>query len=163
MSLSRRAFFGMPAVLPLALAAESDSWPGFRGRDGVGVADGYPLPASWNADPSEGKMSGIQWKTPVPGLGHSSPIIAGDRIYVCSAVRKAAGKAPLQLAVGGQPTAADDNDEQSWVVLCYNARTGKELWRHTARRATPRVTRHEKATHANTTLATDGRRLVAFF
>jgi outer membrane protein assembly factor BamB len=63
----------------------------------------------------------------------------------------------------GEPTAAEDNDEQSWVVLCYDSRSGTQLWQKAARRAPPRATRHEKATHANTTMATDGEHLVAFF
>ena len=157
MQLSRRGLLALPAM-----AAGAD-WPAFRGREGVGLAEGSVLPAAWNADPAEGKLAGIRWKSAVPGLGHSSPIIAGERIYVCSAVRKAAGKAPLKLAVGGEPTAAEDNEEQSWVVLCYDSKTGKELWQKTAKAAKPRATRHEKATHANTTLATDGKHLVAFF
>lgn len=164
MTLSRRQLLRLPATLTLtAFGAESDNWPAFRGRDGVGVSEGYPILSSWNADTAAGKLSGVKWKSPVPGLGHSSPIIVGNRIYVCSAVRKAAGKAPLKLAVGGEPTAAEDNDEQNWVVLCYDAQSGREVWRQSARVAKPRATRHEKATHANTTLATDGKRLVAFF
>lgn len=161
---SRRELFGWGALASMAArAAESEDWPAFRGRDAAGVAAGHPLPSAWNADPAAGKLAGIRWKIPIPGLGHSSPVVAGDRVYVCSAVRAAAGKAPLKLAVGGEPTAADDNGEQSWVVLCFDAASGKEIWRQTARKATPRATRHEKATHANTTLATDGKRLVAFF
>lgn len=164
MTLSRRQLLRLPATVTLsAFGAESDNWPAFRGRDGDGVAEGYPILSSWNADSAAGKLSGVKWKSPVPGLGHSSPIIVGNRIYVCSAVRKAAGKAPLKLAVGGEPTGAEDNDEQSWVVFCYDAQSGKVVWRQSARSAKPRATRHEKATHANTTLATDGKRLVAFF
>ena len=59
-------------------------------------------------------------------------------------------------AVGADPTAAEDNEEQKWVVRSYDAHTGKELWWQTARSAKRRATRHERATHANTTLATDG-------
>ena len=162
MNVSRRELLlGLPLA---ALSAEPDtSWPAFRGRGGLGVSEGFPVASSWNADTASGKITGIRWRAPVPGLGHSSPIVLGNRIYLCSAIRKAAGRAPLKIAAGGEPTAADDDDEQSWVVLCYDALSGKELWRKTARHAKPRATRHEKATHANTTLATDGERLVAFF
>ena len=157
----RELLFGLSAA---AAGAEPDtSWPAFRGRGGTGVSGGYPIATSWNADAAAGKIAGIKWRTPVPGLGHSSPIVAGGRIYVCTAIRKAPGKAPLKMALGGEPNAANDNDEQSWVVLCYDAASGRDLWRKVARSAKPRATRHEKATHANTTLATDGQRLVAFF
>lgn len=161
MKHSRRELFGWG--LGAAVSARAEDWPAFRGRDAVGLATGHPLPAAWNADAAAGKVVGVRWKSPVPGLGHSSPVIVGNRIYVCSAVRAAAGKAPLKLAVGGEPTAAEDNGEQSWVILCFDATSGKELWRKVAKKATPRVTRHEKATHANTTLATNGKQLVAFF
>ncbi len=63
----------------------------------------------------------------------------------------------------GEPTAADDNAEQRWVILCYDKKTGKRLWQQIAHQGVPRATRHVKATHANTSLATDGRHLAAFF
>ena len=166
MSISRRnVLFGLSAAAPLSIlgADANANWPAFRGPGGNGVSDGHTIPTNWNADAAEGKVSGIKWRTPIPGLGHSSPITIGNRIYVCTAVRKAPGKAPLKLALGGEPTAANDDDEQSWVVLCFDSLTGKEVWQKTARMAKPRATRHEKATHANTTLATDGQRLIAFF
>jgi outer membrane protein assembly factor BamB len=49
------------------------------------------------------------------------------------------------------------------MVLCFDKKTGKRCWEHVVRTSKPRTERHEKSTHANTTLATDGRRLVAFF
>lgn len=157
MVFTRRAIFG---AVPSVLAAD---WPAFRGGGRAGVAGGDTLPAIWNADPEAGKLARVKWKSPVPGLGHSSPIAAEGRIYVCSAVREASGKAPLDLKVGGARTAAEDNEEQNWMVLCYDPANGKELWRNTAKSAKPRATRHAIATHANTTLASNGKQLVAFF
>ncbi len=164
--LSRRTFLGgLSAASSLAATgAEADArWPSFRGPGALGVADGHPVLAAWNADPAAGKITGVRWSVPVPGLGHSSPILWANRIYLCSAIRSTAGKAPLKIAPGGEPTAAEDDMEQSWVVLCFDASTGRQLWQQVVRKAPPRATRHEKATHANTTLATDGERLVAFF
>jgi outer membrane protein assembly factor BamB len=159
MTLPRRGLLCLPAALP----AFAD-WPAFRGRGAVGVAgESSKILTTWNADNSAGKIAGIRWKAAVPGLGHSSPIIVENRVYVCSAVRKAEGKAPLKLSVGGEPTAAADDGEQRWVILCFDAQNGKLLWQQTAKESKPRATRHEKATHANTTLATDGKRIVAFF
>jgi hypothetical protein len=57
--------------------------------------------------------------------------VFGDRIFLATAIAEE-GEAPLKLGAGGEPTAADDNGEQSWVVLCYNKLTGAELWRETA-------------------------------
>ncbi|MEM8670864.1 MAG: FG-GAP-like repeat-containing protein [Planctomycetota bacterium] len=138
----------------------STDWLSFRGSEAKGVADGFTVRTKWNADP-QGKQSGVHWSVPVPGLGHSSPVIVGDRIFLLTAIA-AKGNAPLKVGRGGQPDAADDNGEQSWVLLCYDRETGQELWRRTARKGIPRATRHAKATHANTSVAVDGNRLVAF-
>ena len=57
-------------------------WPSFRGHNAAGIAEGYPTPLEW--DVVSGK--GILWKTPIPGLGHSSPAVWGDLIFVTTAV-----------------------------------------------------------------------------
>jgi outer membrane protein assembly factor BamB len=161
----RRAFLLIAFTLIFSgtlRAIEDQNWPSFRGPGGRGVADGFPVPSSWNADPTAGKVEGVSWRAHVPGLGHSSPIVFGDRIFLATAIAEE-GEAPLKLGPGGQPTAADDNGVQSWVVLCYDKLTGAELWRRTAYRGRPRASRHAKASHANTSLTTDGRHLVAFF
>lgn len=145
-----------------AAAAEPQNWPAFRGIDGSGVVEGFTLPTKWNADPEAEKKSGVLWRSPVVGLGHSSPVIWSDRIFLCTAV--AEGEAStLELQAGGKPTAADDDRKHRWVILCYDKATGKELWHKTAHEGLPRATRHVKATQANTTLAVDGENLVAFF
>ena len=165
MNLCRRAFLLIACVaFPLAASEADDGpdWPSFRGPGGAGVADGFPVPRSWNADAKAGEIYGVLWRTKVPGLGHSSPVASGNRIFLTSAIARD-GKAPLQVGRGGQPDAADDNGEQSWVVLCYDRLTGDELWRRTAHQGRPRATRHIKATHANTSLAVEGSHVVAFF
>jgi hypothetical protein len=138
------------------------NWPGFRGPGAQGIADGYPTRADWNADVAAGKLSGVLWRAEVPGLGHSSPIVWGNNIFVATAVRLS-GKAPLRIGYYGDVKAAPDNDEQKWMILCFDKKSGKRLWERVVRTSKPATERHEKSTHANTTLVTDGRRLVAFF
>ena len=163
MNISRRELLLGAASLPMASwAAPNTAWSSFRGPGGRGVAEGYPTPVRWNADPAAGPLENVRWKVPVPGLAHSSPIVWGERIYLATAIRTE-GDAPLVTTGGGAPTAADDDVEQSWVVLCYEAGTGRELWRRTAHRSVPGASRHQIATHANTTLTTDSERLVGFF
>lgn len=151
-------------AFPLTAAGADDAtdWPSFRGPRGSGVADGFPVLSEWNVDAAAGEIEGVLWQTRVPGLGHSSPIVSGDRIFLATAIASD-GDAPLQVGRGGAPDAADDNGEQSWVVLCYDKRTGDELWRKTAHQGRPRATRHAKATHANTSVAVEGNHVVAFF
>jgi outer membrane protein assembly factor BamB len=151
-------------VFPPAAPGDDDAgdWPSFRGPGGGGVADGFPVRSVWNADVTAGVIDGILWRTDVPGLGHSSPVVSGNRIFLATAIASD-GKAPLKVGRGGRPDAADDNGEQSWVVLCYDKLTGDELWRKTAHHGKPHVTRHAKATHANTSVAAEGGHVVAFF
>ena len=137
-------------------------WTSFRGRGSRGIADGFPVPEKWNADETAGDINGVLWSTQVPGLGHSSPVISGERIFLTTAIA-AETAAPLNVGRGGGRDAADDNGEQLWLVLCYDRRTGVELWRKTAHQGRPRVTRHVKATHANTSVAIAGDNVVAFF
>jgi outer membrane protein assembly factor BamB len=147
--------------LLLAAAPTTAHWPSFRGPEASGVGAGA-TPLSWNADPQAGPAANIRWKTPVAGLSHSSPVIWGDRLFVATAVR-AAGEAPLRVGLYGDGHSAADDTEQSWVVYCLDKRTGQVLWQQTAHRGVPRTHRHTKATHANATVATDGKVLVAFF
>jgi outer membrane protein assembly factor BamB len=137
------------------------NWPSFRGADAGGVATAA-LPLTWNGDPAAGPARNIRWKTPIPGLSHSSPVVWGDRLFVATAVR-VDGEAPLKVGLYGSGAAADDDTEQRWAVFALDRGSGKILWEQTARRGIPRSRRHPKATHANTTLATDGKRVIAFF
>src|SRR5262245_44402672 len=164
--LSRRSFLAsslmaLPAVT-LASNPKEQNWPGFRGPGSQGIAEGYPTRSAWNVDATQGKLTGVLWRAEIPGLAHSSPIICGDRLYVGTAVRFS-GKAPLRIGYYGDVKPAPDNDEQKWIVLCFDKKTGKKRWERVIRTSKPLTDRHEKSTHANTTLITDGRRLVAFF
>jgi len=144
-----------------ASAADSSNWPMFRGGSALGVAEGS-APLSWNADSEAGALRNVKWKTPIAGLGHSSPVIWGNRLFVATAV-SGAGTAPLRVGLYGDGNSADDNGEQSWMVYCLDKRTGKVLWERTAYKGMPRSKRHTKGTHANTTVAVDGKRVIAFF
>ena len=150
----------LASLLAVAAAGQDGHWPGFRGPGGSGVCDDASLPVSWDADPESETPSGVLWRAEVPGLGHSSPIVWGDRVYVCTAVPEG-GVAELMLGKGGQPTAANDERPHQWLILCFHKGTGEELWRRVVHEGVPRATRHEKATQANSTLACDGERLVA--
>jgi len=134
------------------------NWPSFRGSNATGLALASTTPTSWNVKKSEN----ILWKTPVPGLGHSSPVIWGDRLFVTTAVNQSK-VAPLKVGLYGEPDSAADDEAQQWKVFCLNKSSGEILWQTTAHEGVPRLRRHPKATHANCTVATDGTNVVAFF
>lgn len=133
-------------------------WPQFRGIAATGIAEGAPLPATWNV----AKGTNVAWKAAVPGLGLSSPVVWGNLVCVTTAIsgQKDAGIRP---GLYGDIAPVEDTSEHEWRVMCLDKRTGRTAWERTAHKGVPAVKRHTKATHANSTLATDGRRLIAFF
>ncbi len=148
------------ALLPQRAAAEdlTVNWPSFRGPAANGVGYGCKTPTTWNIE--EGKN--VKWKTPIPGLAHSSPIVWGDRIFVTSAVSEMENP-ELKVGLYGAGESADDDAIHKWVVYCLDKNTGSILWERVAHSGKPKVLRHTKATQANCTPATDGTHLVALF
>ena len=138
------------------LAADTN-WPQFRGPSGGGMGSGTPV-IEWNAE--SGKN--ILWKTAIPGLGHSSPVVWGDRIFLTSAV-PATGAAQLKVGLYGDITPLKGEPAQSFRVFCLDRKSGRILWEKAAASGVPKIMRHPKSTHANPTPATDGKYLVAFF
>ncbi len=153
----------LAAVLLLAPAGpgqETDvQWPSFRGRHARGVAEGHPAPAAWNSEGADGR---VLWKTPVPGLGHSSPVVWGGRLFVTTAI-SGSGRDELRVGLYGDIDPVEDASRHAWKVYALDAATGKVLWDRTAHEGVPKVKRHTKASHANSTPAVDGSRVVAFF
>ena len=145
------------APLPKAASA-AGSWPSFRGPDGKGVADGASLPDTWDG----AKGTNVRWKTAIPGLAHSSPIVWGDRIYVTSAISSKAA-ATFRPGLYGDGDASDDTTRHRWVLYAVDKRTGKIAWERVAQEGPPREKRHIKSTYASATPATDGRIVVASF
>ncbi|PYR63581.1 MAG: pyrrolo-quinoline quinone [Acidobacteria bacterium] len=133
-------------------------WPQFRGIGATGVSEGRPMPAVWNVAAG----TNVLWKTAVPGLGLSSPVVWGDMLCVTSAI---SGKADAKLRPGlyGDIESVPDDTSHEWHVYCLDKKTGKIAWQQTANTGVPKIKRHMKSTHANSTLATDGQHLVAFF
>ena len=139
-------------------AATEGNWPSFRGTNAAGVADGFPLPNEWSVPASRN----VRWKAPIPGLGHSSPVIWGGRLFVSTAV-SGAEKPELKVGLYGDIGSVNDPSIHRWIVYALDAASGRVLWEKIVHTGVPKIKRHPKATHANSTLATDGRRLVAFF
>ncbi len=139
-----------------AVFGADSNWPQFRGPDAAGVGSGNP-PIEWNTE--SGKN--VLWKTDIPGLGHSSPIVWGDRIFVTSAVSET--EAALKVGLYGDIGSVKGEGAQKFNVYCIDRKSGKILWERTATSGVPKIMRHPKSTHASPTPATDGKRLVVSF
>ncbi len=134
------------------------AWPSFRGPDGSGVADGQHPPLTWDVKSG----ANVQWQTPIPGLGHSCPIVWGDRVFLTTAV---SGDPNPKVRTGnyGDVDSVNDTTKHSFQVLCLDRATGKVLWTRTAIEKVPKIKRHLKGSQANCTPATDGKHVVACF
>lgn len=133
-------------------------WPQFRGIAAGGVADGASLPDKWSA--ADG--TNVIWKTPIPGLGLSSPVVWGNDVFISTSI---SGKPDANLKVGlyGDIASVQDDTVHEWRVYALDKKTGAIKWQKSAYKGVPKVKRHTKSSHANSTLATDGERMIAFF
>jgi outer membrane protein assembly factor BamB len=144
-------------ALPKPAPAKA-SWPSFRGPNASGIADGQPLPDTWNIKTGEN----VLWRTPIPGLAHSSPVVWGDTVFVTTAISSRSG-ATFKPGLYGDGDASDDDSPHKWVVYALDARTGKIAWERVAFDGPPKNKRHIKSTYASASPATDGRIVVAWF
>ncbi|HOK24934.1 MAG TPA: PQQ-binding-like beta-propeller repeat protein [Bacteroidales bacterium] len=133
-------------------------WPWYRGYHISGVLDNANLPETFDFK----TMNNIRWKTEIPGLGLSSPVIWGNRLFVTTALSKSDNKG-FRTGIFGDVTSVDDVSEHEWLVICFDKNNGNRIWERVAHRGVPAMKRHPKSTHANASVATDGKHVVAFF
>ena len=112
------------------------AWPGWRGPNSDGVADGRSLPTQWS------QTENVRWSVTLPGWGTSSPVVYGDRLFVTS-----------QLEEGGK---------KSLLTLCFHRKTGKELWRRDFGLGVDQRTRDKSTLAVNTPAVTEDAVYVAF-
>jgi len=146
------------ACLAPLLAVAEENWPGFRGAGARGVAVSTNLPTRWNVETGEN----IAWKTAIPGLGLSSPVIWGDRVFLTTAVSSNPAMV-FEAKLKGERDDRQDAAEQEFRVLALDKRTGRIVWNQIAAKRKPRVLRHPHNSYASPTAATDGKHVVAFF
>jgi outer membrane protein assembly factor BamB len=137
-------------------AQPAGQWPQFRGPGATGVAPSLAIPDTWSA------AEHVVWKTDLPGVGWSSPIVWNDRIFLTAVIRADAGEAPKPgLYFGGERPAP--TDEHRWMVYAVDFASGRILWQREVRRGAPPQSRHLKNSYASETPTTDGERVYAVF
>ena len=149
---------GAFAQNPMTQTAYSEQWPGFRGPMGCGFIENVKTATSW----SPVIFQGIKWQTPIPGLGHSSPVIWDNFLFVTTASNKTNSES-LKVGLYGDIDEANDNTEHEFKVYCLDKISGKIIWERIAYTGIPKSKRHTKASQANCTPATDGKYLVVNF
>jgi len=146
---------GLPLLLCAAMAGD---WPQFHGPGGSGLGDGAKPPVHWDAV----KGVNIAWKTEIPGLADSSPVVWGDRVFVTTAI-SSDPKQAFRTGLYGDTDSANDSSPHKWKVLALDKKTGKILWEQTAHEGAPKTKRHPKSSQASPSPATDGKVVVAYF
>jgi outer membrane protein assembly factor BamB len=140
-------------------AQTSAHWPQWRGPFFNGMARG-DAPTTWN------DTTNIKWKTEIPGRGHSTPTIWGDRVFITTAIptgKPAAAPTPTP-SEGNQRRAGAPVVEHRFELLALDRRNGKILWQRTAKVATPHEGYHRAyGSFASNSPVTDGKYVYAFF
>jgi outer membrane protein assembly factor BamB len=132
------------------------NWPQFRGPNGACCSRNSNLPETWSATET------VAWKTDLPGLSWSSPIVWGDNVFVTAVVGVGESEAPKKgLYLGGERPAP--KSEHEWKVLCLDLKTGKVQWEKTVYRGMPQTSIHLKNSYGTETPVTDGERVYALF
>ncbi len=151
------------AILVLSLifgsfVTHAQNWPQFRGPNASGVVEGQPSAINWDV----AKAVNVRWSIALPGLAHSSPVVWGNKIFVTTAVTSAA-KNETRYGLFGDVAPVKDDPKHTWKVYALDKQTGKILWERIAYEGMPKVKRHPKSTHADSTPVTDGKYLIAMF
>lgn len=143
----------------LLLAVDpADNWAQWRGQLQTGVSPTADPPQTWDADGTN-----IRWKTPLPGRGHSTPIVWGDRIFLTTAIPIGPPLPPKPSTAPGNHDNAPVTHKQQFVAIAINRADGKILWTKTLREALPPEQGHRTASLASSSPVTDGERLFVLF
>lgn len=133
-------------------------WPQFRGSGSLGRGeDGSGLPSIWS------QAENIVWKTSVPGLGWSSPVVWGNRIFLSAAVSEGKVETPKKGLYFGGERPDPPKAVHHWLALCYDFDSGKLLWKTKLHSGLPSSPVHIKNTFASETAATDGKHVYIYF
>src|SRR5688572_14324792 len=128
----RETFFSWLIVVFATCTLWADNWERFRGPNGAGQSDAVGIPTSWSEN-------NILWRQSLPGMGHGSPVVWGDRLFLMSA----------DSATGGQ------------IVQAIDAHTGKPLWER--RYDAPSYSMHQFNSFASSTPAVDAQHVYAMW
>ncbi len=132
-------------------------WGTWRGPLATGVAPHADPPVTWS------EAEGVRWRAPVPGSGHGTPVVWGDRIFLTTAIPYGDRVPPTGEHAHGEHDNAEVTHAMEFVVLAIERTTGELLWQKTVHRELPREAGHRSGSMASASPATDGVHLVTFF
>src|SRR5687768_9978107 len=124
------AVFAGSLAAGLVAPQQPDAWLQWRGPLNTGMAAG-DAPLRWS------DSAAVTWKVPIAGRGHSTPVVAGNRLFLTTAVPTGKAAAVTGRSRGGGGGGSDAGLEHRFEVLAIDRATGKTLWQRTATVATP--------------------------
>ena len=145
------------SILAFSALVSAQNWPSFRGPGATGFSDGMNTPVSF--DGKEGRN--LLWKTEIPGLSVSSPVVWGDRVFISTAI--SSDPKPFRHGLFGDVEPSNDVAKHTWKVYALDKKSGAIVWEKIAAEGVPKTKRHPKSTQASCTPATDGKRLAVWF
>jgi outer membrane protein assembly factor BamB len=168
--MTNRSLFAL-AMLPLVATAvvRADDWPNWRGPEATGVSAERTLPTRWSA------TENVAWKAPIAGVGISTPIVSGDRVFVTSQigagvsrqgprlVQGADAAAMGERALGSGRSAPADPSKAVFVIEAFARTDGKRLWERRFDAEGTLTPTHEKHNLATPSPVTDGTLVFALF
>jgi outer membrane protein assembly factor BamB len=159
MKMRRNTMLSVLAAMVISSYAHvtmaDDNWPQFRGPGARGVAVGANLPEKWS------DTENVAWKTDIPGLGWSSPIVWGNRIFLATSVSEGEATEPKKGYYMG--SRGEGDEEREWKILCLDLSSGEVLWDRTVHKGKPFSPIHQKNSYASETPVTDGKCVYAYF
>jgi len=155
------ALVGTLLLLPLqGVEGEGEDvglWPQWRGPLGTGVAPSGNPPVEWAEDRN------VRWKLPLPGVGHSTPVIWGERIFLTTAIPYGDPIAVTRPEDHGAHDNAPPSRNLRFVVLAVHRKSGEILWQRTVHDGPPHEATHVTGSWASASPVTDGEHLFASF
>lgn len=148
-------FAGVCAAGAMGLARAD--WPQWRGPLGTGAAPGATPPLTWS------ETQNVRWKLPLTGRGHSSPVVAGGRIFVTMAVPVGEGVTPVFDEAPGSHDNLGVTHTHGFRVLAVDLASGRPLWEQEVARVFPHEGGHTTGSLASHSPVTDGTSVYAFF
>ena len=151
---------GLSAFAASGLGQAGDplaQWGQWRGPLATGVAPRAAPPVEWS------ETKNIRWKTKLPGLGHSSPVVWGDLVFVTTAEMTGAKKPFTGVTPDGAHNNMNPLSDLRYAVLAIDRKSGALAWRQTVATRQPHESTHESATWASNSPVTGGEHVIAFF
>lgn len=134
-----------------------DFWPQWRGPLAAGVSPTANPPIEWS------DTKNIRWKTELPGSGHSTPIVWGDRVFLTTAVPYGDPVDPVHNRADGAHDNLPVTQDHRFVVLAVSRRGGEILWQRTVQTSFPTEGGHNTGSLASNSPVTDGKHVYALF